>query len=168
MKWMLWLLSCYYISCLLSSCGGGSDGQGSVCAIGMDIFVDIQLLIMTSSNGNFFRVTGHLCGEFTGPSEFPAQWSVTRSFDVFFDLRLNKPLSKQWWGWRFEPSRQLWRHCNVRNVLGPCGQRHGVQFAWSAPSWSWTLRENSWASWHGLLYMIVLNRCSRSPCSHMA
>ena len=27
--------------------------------------------------------------------EFPAQRPVTRSFDVFFDLRLNKPLSKQ-------------------------------------------------------------------------
>ena len=30
--------------------------------------------------------------------EFPAQKPVTRSFDVFFDLRLNKRLSKQWWG----------------------------------------------------------------------
>ena len=27
--------------------------------------------------------------------EFPAQRPVTRSFDVFFDLRLNKQLSKQ-------------------------------------------------------------------------
>ena len=27
--------------------------------------------------------------------EFPAQRQVTRSFDVFFDLRLNKRLSKQ-------------------------------------------------------------------------
>ena len=27
--------------------------------------------------------------------EFPSQRPVTRSFDVFFDLRLNKPLSKQ-------------------------------------------------------------------------
>ena len=27
--------------------------------------------------------------------EFPAQRSVTRSFDAFFDLRLNKRLSKQ-------------------------------------------------------------------------
>ena len=43
--------------------------------------------MMTSSNGNIFRVTGHLCGEFTGPGEFPAQRPVTRSFDVFFDLR---------------------------------------------------------------------------------
>ena len=45
--------------------------------------------------------------------ESPAQRPVTRSFDVFFDLRLNKRLSKQSWGWWFEtPSRSLWRHCN--------------------------------------------------------
>ena len=45
------------------------------------------------------------------PGEFPAQRPVTRSFDVFFDLCLNKRLSKQSWGWWFEtPSRQLWRH----------------------------------------------------------
>ena len=51
--------------------------------------------MMTSSNGNIFRITGHLCGEFTGPGEFPAQRPVTWSFDVFFDMRLNKRLSKQ-------------------------------------------------------------------------
>ena len=46
--------------------------------------------------------------------EFPTQRPVTRGFDVFFDLRLNKRLSKQWWGWWFErPSGPLWRHCNV-------------------------------------------------------
>ena len=43
----------------------------------------------------------------------PAQRPVTRSFDVFFDLHLNKRLSKQWWGWWFEtPLHPLWRHCN--------------------------------------------------------
>ena len=47
------------------------------------------------------------------PGEFPTQRPVTRSFDVFFDLRPNKRLSKQWWGWWFEtPSRPLWRHRN--------------------------------------------------------
>ena len=51
--------------------------------------------MMTSSNGNIFRVTGPLCGEFTGPGEFPTQRPVTRSFDVYFDLRLNKRLCKQ-------------------------------------------------------------------------
>ena len=62
-----------------------------------------------------FRVTGPLCGEFTGPGEFLAQRPVTRSFDVFFDLRPNKRLSKQPWGWWFEtPSCSLWRQCNVK------------------------------------------------------
>ena len=71
------------------------------------------LYMMTSSNGNIFRVTGHLCGKFTGPGEFPAQRPVTRSFDVFIDLRLNNRLSKQSWGWWFEtPSCPLWRHSN--------------------------------------------------------
>ena len=32
------------------------------------------------------------------PGEFSAQRPVTQSFDVFFDLRLNKRLSKQPWG----------------------------------------------------------------------
>ena len=69
--------------------------------------------MMTSSNGNIFRVTGHLCGEFTGPGEIPTQRPVTRSFDVYFDLRLNKRLHKQPWGWWFEtPSWSLWRQCN--------------------------------------------------------
>ena len=45
--------------------------------------------------------------------EFSAQRPVTRSFDVFFDLHLNKQLSKQSWCWWFETlSRSLWRHCN--------------------------------------------------------
>ena len=47
--------------------------------------------MMTPLNGNSFRVTGPLCGEFTGHREsFPSQRPVTRSFDIFFDLRLNK------------------------------------------------------------------------------
>ena len=52
------------------------------------------------------------------PGEFPAQMPVTRSFDVFFYLRLNKRLSKQSWGWRFETlSCSLWRHCNDSVVI---------------------------------------------------
>ena len=45
--------------------------------------------------------------------EFPSQRPVMWSFDVFFDLCLNKWLSKQSRGWWFEmPSRPLWCHCN--------------------------------------------------------
>ena len=46
--------------------------------------------------------------------EFPTQRPVTRSFDVFFDLCLNKRLSKQSLGWWFRmPSHPLWRNCNA-------------------------------------------------------
>ena len=61
-----------------------------------------------------FSALPALCAEnspVTG--EFPTQRPVARSFDVFFDLRLNKQLSKQSWGWWFEtPSRPLWRQYN--------------------------------------------------------
>ena len=51
--------------------------------------------MMTSSNGNIFRVTGHFCGE------------------------LNKRLSKQSWGWWFKTlSCSLWRHCNGTVPVG--------------------------------------------------
>ena len=43
---------------------------------------------------------------------FPSQKPVTQNFEVFFDVRLNKRLSKQWRCWWFEtPCRPLWRHC---------------------------------------------------------
>ena len=45
--------------------------------------------------------------------EFPTQRPVTRSFDVFIDLRLNKRLSKQSCGWWYEtPPLPLWRLSN--------------------------------------------------------
>ena len=44
---------------------------------------------------------------------FPSQRPAMRSFDVFFDQRLNKQLSKQSRCWWFEmPSHSLWCHCN--------------------------------------------------------
>ena len=53
-------------------------------------------------------------GNSSVPSEFPTQRPVTRSCDVFFDLRLNKRLSKQSWGWLFETILWSWLyHCNV-------------------------------------------------------
>ena len=40
---------------------------------------------MTSSNGNISRVTGLLCGEFTGPGDFPhkGQWRGAFMFSLF-------------------------------------------------------------------------------------
>ena len=70
--------------------------------------------MMMSSNGNIFRVTGHLCGEFTGLRWIPRTKASAAGFDVFFDLRLNKRLSKQSWGWWLETlSCSLWRQSNA-------------------------------------------------------
>ena len=64
----------------------------------------------------FSALLGLCAGNSPVTGEFPAQTPVTRSFDVFFGLRLNKRLSKQSSGWRFEtPSRSLWRQRNVLN-----------------------------------------------------
>ena len=46
---------------------------------------------------NFSALLAICAGNSPVPGEFPAQRPVTRSFNVFFDLRLNKRLSKQSW-----------------------------------------------------------------------
>ena len=94
--------------------------------------------MMTSSNGDIFRVTGHLSGKFTCPGEFPTQRPVTRSFDVFFDLCLNKRLSKQSSGWWFETlSRPLWRHRNEK-ITNRVHIFVKVLFVLSVHTFSWT------------------------------
>ena len=68
--------------------------------------------------GTFSALLAFCTGNSPVTGEFPSQRPVTRSFEIFFDLRLNKPLSKQSWSWSFEtPSRSLWRHCNVTSIL---------------------------------------------------
>ena len=69
--------------------------------------------MMNSSNGILSALL-HVCAGISPVTdEFPSQRPVTRSLDVFFDLRLHKRLNKQWYDWGFEtPSRSLWRHCN--------------------------------------------------------
>ena len=70
---------------MTSSCTLGNHVQGLAQNCSNSITISLKLLqsctkpsmcsgrknnsiyMMTSSNGNIFRVTGHLCGEFTGP-----------------------------------------------------------------------------------------------------
>ena len=87
--------------------------------------------------------------------EFPAHRPVTRSFEVFFDLCLNKRLSKQSWGWWFEtPSHPLWRYCNGNRSFatvhwhgtgctGSCRNLWCRQW-WKCPQMT-TFRFNVWA-----------------------
>ena len=58
-------------------------------------------LMMTSSNGNTFRVTGPLCGELTGPGEFPTQRPVTRS--MLCTAQLPGPVLKAFGKVQFSP-----------------------------------------------------------------
>ena len=88
--------------------------------------------------------------------ESPTQRPVTRSFDVFFDLRLNKRLSKQPWGWWFEtPPRSSWRHCNAKLLL------ISYKLIWQSMNslipFIWTLYSNSNMQWafYSVSYTIV-------------
>ena len=59
---------------------------------------------------------------------WPSQMPVTRTFDIFFDLRINNRLNKQSRRWWFETrSRSLCRHCNG-TVTSPIGERRRLSF----------------------------------------
>ena len=70
-------------------------------------------------------------GNSLASGEFRTQRPVMRSFDIFFDLCLNKRLSKQSWGWWFETlSCPLWHHCNASQYSSlPVRVRYEVSFA---------------------------------------
>ena len=77
--------------------------------------------------------------------EFPSQKPVTRSFDVFFDLCLNKRWRKQSWGRWFEtPSHSLWRHCNANHLQLSKPGHWKIQMAPVFLKWLFTLKTNSW------------------------
>ena len=65
-------------------------------------------IMMTSSNGNIFRVTCPLYGELTGQRWIPLTKANDAELWFCFYFRLNKRLSKRWRRWSFEtPSRSL-------------------------------------------------------------
>ena len=93
-----------------------------------------------------FRVTGPLCGEYTGHRWIPLTKASDVRFDVFFDMRLNKRLSKQsrrrWFG---TPLRSLWRHClwsffPSRCFSGKDSPLRGRRWRGSSMSWPWRFR----------------------------
>ena len=93
---------------------------------------------MTSSNESSSALLAICARHSPVTGEVPAHRPVTRSFDVFFDLCLNKRLSKHSWGWWYEkPSRSLWRHCNAvdRNASRYVGVNPANHVWW----WIWLL-----------------------------
>ena len=71
-------------------------GMRSARLLGLQSWCHVFLfmsLMMTSSNGNIFRVTGALCGEFTGHRWIPFTKASDTELWCFY-LRLNKRLLK--------------------------------------------------------------------------
>ena len=84
----------------------------SFASINLPLVIDLWLFMMTSSNGNISALLAFRVGN--SPA---TQRPVTRNFDVFFDLRLNKRLSKESRRRWFETqSCSLWRHCYVAPI----------------------------------------------------
>ena len=106
--------------------------------------------MMTSSNGNIFRITDPLCGEFTNHRWIP----LTKANDTelwCFSLicALNKRLSKQSYGWWVEtPSRSLWRHLMIiprqANSCGTYWSLPNRQSLWLTATWSDWASTTSW------------------------
>ena len=99
-----------------------------------DVCYEIPILTLLVLRSEYAGITRYIPWRLTPHDgvikwkHFPRNWPfvrrierpVTQSFDVFFDLRPNKRVSKQWWGWWFDaPSSPLWRHC----ITGKHGTR---------------------------------------------
>ena len=125
-----------------------------------------------------FSVLLVLCaGNSPVTGEFPSQRPLTRNFDVFFDLHLNKRLNKQSWGWWFQtPSRPSWRQCNALLIVPRLLAWPGCQtiMAWiiqekrvfvfreerfqiPAPHWCWKFDRK-----YKYIFYIIQNKFSRS------
>ena len=108
--------------------------------------------MMTLSNGNVSALLALCEGNSPVTEEFPSHRPVARNFDVLFDLRLNKRLSKQWWGWWFEtPLRPLGRHCNLCTRV--CFVFFCINMCWLATTTTKTHkhRTNIWIVGHATL-----------------
>ena len=100
--------------------------------------------MVTSSNGNIFALLAISAGNSPDAGAFPAQRQVTRNFDIFFDLCLNKRLSKQSWGWWFgAPSRPLCRHCDAMKNANT--SIYKADLAGRVPL---VKKRNCWRLWH--------------------
>ena len=110
----------HYLLSMIEISQRASNMEGvSTTYLIMIFFINDSISWWRHQMETFSALLAFCAGNSPVPGEFPAQRPVTRSFDIFFDLRPNKQLSKQLWGWWIEtPSCSLWRHCNVYFWLG--------------------------------------------------
>ena len=77
---------------------------------------EVGRAMMTSSNGNIFRVTSPLCGEFTG-HEGQGRGALMFSLICTWTKGWVKQSKRRWFD---TPSRSLWRYCNSMNDYKIC------------------------------------------------
>ena len=90
-RWMLNQLICLVACCWHMATYRQLDPQEHVSMeFNSDVKLSLKITYLKSSpsNGNIFHFTGPLCGNSPVTGDFPTQRPVTRSFDVFFDLRI--------------------------------------------------------------------------------
>ena len=98
--WM-WHLFLFCFCCLITSIVHFVFTKLSIATSSVGILLTGQLDIhlfqnmMTSSNGTFPALLTLRAGNSPVTGEFLSQRPATRSFDIFFDIRLNKRLRKQ-------------------------------------------------------------------------
>ena len=80
----------------------------------------VHIFMMTSSNGNIFRVTGHLCGEFTGPRWIPrTKASDAELWCFFICVWINGWVNNREAG----DLRRYRAHCDVTVMCSPAADR---------------------------------------------
>ena len=88
-------------------------------------------------------------------------WTQQISHKISIDLVPLAHMRRQWWAGQSGAS--VWISWVISSYLAPCGQRHGIDFASSAPFWSQTLRETlfpviMWRREQSSFGVVVFNR----------
>ena len=96
---------------------GEHDDRVAIETSVLSLWHDLHMTWWRHQMETFSALLAICAGNSPVSGEFSTQRPVTRSFDVYFDLRLNKRLCKQSWGCWFEMLLcPLWRHSNEKNM----------------------------------------------------
>ena len=118
------------------SADGKANCQGNKCVIShtmlkklvIDVLVSFCYIMMTSSNGSIFRVTGLLCGEFTGPRT-KASDTVLFMFSLIC-VWIN--------GWvKNREAGDLRRHCTHYDVTAMMKSRNHIAYRSFSLTYTW-------------------------------
>ena len=138
------------------------------------MYSKLNIYMMTSSNGDIFRVTGPLCGEFTGHQWIPLTKASDTELWCFLWSTSDGWVNNENPRWFETPSSSLWHHYNVdsfkssiqdlklviTSVQNSChllGLRWQLEAKLLSESGHWNALENIWWLTHEGLVVHVVN-----------